>query len=161
MPCWYWGEYHFMPHGYYGLFFLWLDMIRYIVHGSKCYCLGWEGPLYMLVLFLSLYFYFTCHGQAHLIHLNYVIIFQQVAILPVSVAGKKMGAVGGWNMSIYGNRGSHTSYQIVFTFPSVLIFQKMIIVAVLQAALIRNPLIVKPHYCSKCWNWKGIDKEKI
>lgn len=42
----------------------------------------------MLALFLSLYFYFTCHRQAHLIHLNYMIIVQDGDIFPSSKVGE-------------------------------------------------------------------------
>lgn len=64
------------------------------------------------------------------------------------------------HISINKNRGSSTLYQIVFTFPSLLIFQKIIIVVVVWATLIRNPLIFSYYYCFRSWNWEGIDKRK-
>lgn len=48
----------------------------------------------MLALFPSLYFYFTCHRQAHLIHLNYMIIFQDGDIFPASKVGEVKGGRG-------------------------------------------------------------------
>lgn len=48
----------------------------------------------MLALFSSSYFYFTCHRQAHLIHLNYMIIFQDGDTFPASKMGEIAGGGG-------------------------------------------------------------------
>jgi len=45
----------------------------------------------MLAFFPSLFFYFMSHRQAHIIYLNYMIIFQDVDFFPASKVGKVEG----------------------------------------------------------------------